>query len=124
MLEKFFIEAKEDTPKVIFDTESKVFEISARSLPENAIGFYEPVLIWLNNYSKEPLDLTVFDFKLEYFNTSSAKQIAKILLILESLAKTKKVVINWYYKKEDADMLASGTRFSKLIELNFNLIEY
>lgn len=123
MLEKFIIEAKEDTPKVIFDTESKIFEISARSLPENAIGFYEPVLTWLNSYSKDPLDLTVFNFKLEYFNTSSAKQLAKILLILENLAKNKKVVINWYYKKEDADMLASGTRFSKLIDLNFNLIE-
>ena len=124
MLEKLLIDAKEDTPKVILDPENKVFEISARSLPENAIGFYEPVLIWLNNYAQFPIDMTVFDFKLEYFNTSSAKQIAKILLILENLAKKSKVVINWYYKKEDADMLASGTRFSKLIDLNFNLIEY
>ena len=123
-MEKYIIDSKEDTPKVIFDPEAKIFEISARSLPENAIGFYEPVLLWLNNYSNDPLDLTVFDFKLEYFNTSSAKQLAKILLILENLAKQKKVVINWYYKKEDADMLASGTRFSKLIDLNFNLLEH
>ena len=124
MLEKLIIESKEDTPKVILDPASKIFEISARSLPENAIGFYDPVLIWLNNYTLSPIDLTVFDFKLEYFNTSSAKQLAKILLVLESMAKKNKVVINWYYKKEDADMLASGTRFSKLIDLNFNLIEY
>jgi hypothetical protein len=124
MLEKLIIESKEDTPKVLFDPSSKVFEISARSLPENAIGFYEPVLFWLNSYTQSPLDLTVFDIKLEYFNTSSAKQLAKILLILENMAKKNKVVINWFYKKEDADMLASGTRFSKLIDLNFNLIEY
>jgi len=124
MPETLIIEAKEDTPKVIFDVAKKLFEISARSLPENAIGFYEPVFIWLNEYSSAPLDLTVFDFKLEYFNTASAKQLAKILLILESIAKKNKVVINWYYKKEDADMLASGTRFSKLIDLNFNLIEH
>lgn len=124
MLEKLIIEPKEDTPKVIFDPTAKIFEISARSLPENAIGFYEPVLIWLNNYIISPIDLTVFEFKLEYFNTSSAKQLAKILLVLENMAKKNKVVINWYYKKEDADMFASGTRFSKLIDLNFNLIEY
>lgn len=124
MPETLLIESTEDTPKVIFDVEKKLFEISARSLPENAIGFYEIVLKWLNDYSNTPLDLTVFDFKLEYFNTASAKQLAKILLILENLTKKSKVVINWHYKKEDADMLASGTRFSKLIDLNFNLIEY
>jgi hypothetical protein len=124
MPETLIIEAREDTPKVIFDVTNRLFEISTRSLPENAIGFYEPVLQWLNEYSNTPLDLTVFDFKLEYFNTASAKQLAKILLILENIAKQSKVVINWYYKKEDTDMLASGTRFSKLIDLNFNLIEY
>jgi hypothetical protein len=124
MHETLIIEAKEDTPKVVFDIINRLFEISAKSLPENAIGFYEPVLQWLNEYSNSPLDLTVFDFKLEYFNTASAKQLAKILLILENIAKKSKVAVNWYYKKEDTDMLASGTRFSKLIDLNFNLIEY
>jgi len=124
MPEPLIIEAREDTPKVIFNAANKFFEVSARSLPENAIGFYEPVLSWLNEYSNSPLDLTVVDFKLEYFNTASAKQLAKLLLILENLAKKSKVVINWYFKKEDADIFASGTRFSKLIDLNFNLIEY
>lgn len=123
MPKTLIIESREDTPKVIFDTANKFFEISARSLPENAIGFYEPVLLWLNEYYNSPLELTVFNFKLEYFNTASAKQLAKILLILENLAKKSKVIINWYYKKEDTDMFASGTRFSKLIDLNFNLIE-
>jgi hypothetical protein len=122
-MESLIIDSTEDTPKVVFDPANRVFEISRRSLPENAIGFYEQVLAWLNQYAQTPVDLTVFNFKLEYFNTSSAKQIAKLLLILEKLAASHKVAINWYYKKEDADMLASGTRFSKLIDLNFNFIE-
>lgn len=124
MPEKLIIDSTEDTPKIIFDSESKIFQISERSLPENAIGFYEPLLNWLSQYSNNPIELTVFDFKLEYFNTASAKQIAKILLILENIGKKKNVVINWYYKKEDSDMLSSGTRFSKLIDLNFNFAEY
>ncbi len=124
MLEKLIIEPTEDTPKIVFDAENKLFQISKRSLPENAIGFYEPLLNWLTQYSNVPLDLTIFDFKLEYFNTASAKQIAKILLILENIGKKNNVVINWHYKKEDVDMFSSGTRFSKLIELNFNFAEY
>jgi len=124
MPEKLIIDSTEDTPKVIFDAENKIFQISERSLPENAIGFYESLLNWLTQYSKNPIELTIFDFKLEYFNTASAKQIAKILLILENIGKKRNVVINWYFKKEDADMLSSGTRFSKLINLNFNFAEY
>lgn len=124
MLEKLIIESTEDTPKVIFDIEKNFFQISERSLPENAIGFYEPILNWLHQYANSPLDLTVFEFKLEYFNTASAKQIAKLLLILENVGKKNNVVINWFYKKEDSDMLSSGTRFSKLIDLNFNFAEY
>jgi len=124
MPEKLIIDSTEDTPKVIFDAENKIFQISERSLPENAIGFYDSLLNWLTQYSKNPIELTIFDFKLEYFNTASAKQIAKILLILENIGKKKNVVINWYFKKEDADMLSSGTRFSKLINLNFNFAGY
>jgi len=124
MPEKLIIDSTEDTPKVIFDAENKIFQISERSLPENAIEFYDSLLNWLTQYSKNPIELTIFDFKLEYFNTASAKQIAKILLILENIGKKKNVVINWYFKKEDADMLSSGTRFSKLINLNFNFAEY
>jgi len=124
MSENLIILPTEDTPRVVFDIENKIFSISERSLPENAIGFYEPLLMWLNNYYNNPLELTMFEFKLEYFNTASAKQIAKILLVLENIGKKKNVVVNWYYKKEDADMLSSGTRFSKLIDLNFNFIDY
>jgi hypothetical protein len=123
-MEKLFIKETEDSPRIEFDYETKLFEISGRSLPENAIGFYEPVLNWLVQYSSTPLDLTIMNFKLEYFNTSSAKQLAKILLMLEKLSvKGHKVIINWYYQKEDTDMYASGNRFSKLISLNFSFIE-
>ena len=123
-MEKLFIKESEDSPKIEFDSENKVFEISGRSLPENAIGFYEPLLQWLDQYSTNPVDGTIVNFKLEYFNTSSAKQLAKILLLLEKMSvKGHKVVINWHYQKEDTDMYASGNRFSKLISLNFSFIE-
>lgn len=123
-MDKYFILESEDTPRIEFDPDNKLFEIFGRSLPENAIGFYESVLVWLDNYSQAPIEMTIINFKLEYFNTSSAKQIAKILLLLERMSvKGHRVIINWFYHKEDTDMYASGTRFSKLISLNFSFIE-
>jgi len=123
MLKTLSIVKQEDTPSVILNKEEGLFEIGYRSLPENAIAFYEPVINWLNEYKKDPLPKTVFNFKLEYFNTASAKQLAKILLILQELAQTHEVLIRWHYLKDDTDMHSSGLRFSKLLKIPFEFIE-
>lgn len=118
------IQPTEDTPQIIFDTTENQFEISGKSLPENAIEFYEPIHKWIDNYIKSPLDRTVIEFKLDYFNTASAKQIAKLMKLLESIKAPNKVMINWYYQKIDTDMYNSGVRYSKLINIEFKIIEY
>ncbi len=122
-MEKLIIEKTSDTPKVILDYDNGKIEISERSLPENAIDFYAPVIDWFNDYSKNPNSDTVVEFKLEYFNTSSAKQIAKILLLLQKLAENNNVLIKWYYSSSDSDMHSSGIRYSKLVKVNFEFIE-
>lgn len=122
-MEVLLIEATEDSPKVIFDAINNLFQISGRSLPENAIGFYQPVFDWLQNYLQAPNASTAFEFQLEYFNTASAKQLAKVLLFLEKLSSKSEVIVKWYYKSDDVDMLASGQRYAKLINVKFEVIE-
>ena len=56
MPEPLNIVKQEDTPSVILDKEQGLFEIGHRSLPENAIAFYEPILNWLNEYKSAPLE--------------------------------------------------------------------
>src|SRR3989339_514623 len=116
-MEALLIEATEDSPKIALDAANNLFQISGRSLPENAIGFYQPVFDWLQNYLQSPNTESVFEFQLEYFNTASAKQIAKILLFLEKLSIKSDVIVKWYYKQDDVDMLASGQRYAKLINV-------
>ena len=122
-MDKLIIEKTSDTPSVILDYDAGKIEISERSLPENAIDFYAPIINWFNNYSKKPNNETIVDIKLEYFNTSSAKQIAKILLILQKLAENNNVLIKWYYSVNDSDMHSSGIRYSKLVKVKFEFIE-
>lgn len=123
-MEKLIIEKTSDTPSIHFDSEIGKIELSERSLPENAIDFYRPIIEWFTEYSKNPNEKTIVDFKLEYFNTSSAKQIAKILLILQKLSETNDVIIKWYYSSNDSDMHSSGLRYSKLVKVQFELIEF
>ena len=95
-----------------------------RSLPENAIDFYKPVFTWVEEamQSVSGKDIVV-DIKLEYFNTASSKQIAKLFLQLENYNEKNNITVKWFYEKEDNDMLVSGNQYAKFLNLKFEFIE-
>jgi hypothetical protein len=131
-MNKLMIEATEISPKILFDPASRVFEIFGESRPENVREFYEPILNWLDEYGKElfsqPQDpeakpLT-FNFKLEYFNSSSSKFILDILRkIIEYHSKGVNIVINWHFDEGDEDMQEAGEELSKMVNFPFNYLE-
>ncbi len=122
-METLILEKTKDTPKVILDSHNNIFLFEYKSLPEDAMSFYKPILNWIELYSESPNKKTVFEFKLEYFNTSTTKQFAKLFLILEKLVPEYDVTIKWYYDKNDLDMKLAGERFNKLLKLNFEFVE-
>ena len=81
IMRKLIFEKTENSPKVILDPDNKIFEISGESRPPDVGSFYGEVLRWLDDYSlillksKDIADPFVFNFDLEYFNSSSAKYI-------------------------------------------------
>ena len=66
------IAGTEDTPKILFDHEQEKYEISGRSLPEDVLSFYQPVLEWFDTFSKSASKGLKLEIKLEYFNTASS----------------------------------------------------
>lgn len=123
-MENILLDPTEDTPKVIFDFDSNQYSITGRSLPENAVAFYLPLIEWLRKFNSSEKTEIEFNFKLEYFNTASAKQITKVLLALQAISLNKKVLVNWYYFVDDTDIKSSGERFAKLIKADIKLIAY
>jgi len=120
-METLVIEGTDDTPKITLDKKSGLFEISGRSLSEDSVEFYKPVLEWINHYAKDPNPTTVFVFKLEYSNTASSKLIQDIMNALE---KIKGIKIIWYYQEEDEDMEQAGYEFAELVEIPFEFKTY
>jgi hypothetical protein len=119
------ISATEDTPKVVLDPVNKIFEISGRSLPEDAVDFYQPVTQWLEELAKSPIQNLELSMKLEYFNTASSKLILDILLKLEDIYQNgNPPKIKWYYLASDADMKEAGEEYSEIVALPFEIIEY
>ena len=120
MPEKLLIEATNETPYVHFNTEENIFEITGRSLPEDVIKFYSPVRDWIKEYVKNPNEETNFTFDLEYFNSSSARILVKILVELEEI-KDKKVKVTWLYRENDEVMYDRGDEIKSVILLPFEI---
>ena len=119
------IDPADDTPLVVLDKGNKQFELSGKSMPEDVIEFYQPVLNWLNEYKTDPADLTSFNFKLIYFNTASSKLILDVLLILEEIKDAgHKVVVRWHSPENDEDMQEAGQEYAEMVELDFEHLTY
>jgi len=124
-MEPLDIKATNDTPRVLFDPDNNLFEISGRSLPEDVVTFYQPVLDWLDEYTRTPLKKTDFVFKYIYFNTATSKLVQDILTRLEHLhEKGSEVKVSWYYEQDDEDMLDLGIEFKENVNIAFEIIGY
>jgi len=124
-MEKLIISAKVDTPYVCFDEITGVFEISGKSLPEDALKFYKPVLSWIEEYMRSPRDLTTLDLKFVYVNTASSKMVIEIInLFVKSKHPKKELRINWHYKREDEEQREEGEDYSEMVNYPFNFVEY
>lgn len=133
-MDSLIIEATEDSPKIMFDTVSNRFMISGESRPENAGKFYTPVINWIVKYEEilhsrkqdtKDNSVLVFVFKLDYFNSTSAKYIMDVLLIIKKFVdQGYNINIEWHYDKRDDDMLDAGNEFSDTVDLKFDFIEY
>ena len=122
-MEPLYISATDETPEVKLDASKNLFEFSGKSLPEDVVTFYNPILDWLNNYSENLNDTTQLVFTLDYFNTASSKMILDILLKLEEFQEQGKgVKVLWKYAEDDEDMQEAGEDYQSIIEIPFSLI--
>ncbi|MDD2549032.1 MAG: DUF1987 domain-containing protein [Bacteroidales bacterium] len=123
-MELINIEGTPKTPTVNMNPETGVVGIKGRSIPENSVEFYKPIVDWLEEYSKSPQPKTVVNMQLEYFNTSSSKCILDVFKKFEQLKKdNNEVVINWYYEEDDEDMLEAGEDYESIIKVPFKMIQ-
>lgn len=123
-METLNIEGTSKTPSITFDASKGLLEIKGRSIPENSIEFYKPLIEWLDKYAQGTPSPTVVKVQLEYFNTSSSKCILDVFKKLEVINKAgNDVTINWYYEEDDEDMLEAGEDYESIIKVPFKMIE-
>lgn len=102
-MDEIKIKGTEVSPEVIFNPVENKFSISGWSRPESPSKFYAPIKRWITEYGSKYLKDQVFEFKIAYFNTPSARTLKDILDMLDKVYKGGvKFSINWYYEDEGA----------------------
>jgi hypothetical protein len=129
-MKSLILESTESTPEIHFNIENHIFDMTGVSMPENASGFYQQIIDWLDVYKENIANNKTgtdgisikLNFKLTYCNSASAKY---LLIIMERLKKLKdsgvdNIEINWYYDAGDELMLNDGQDLSDTINMPFN----
>ena len=122
-MENLFIPKTKYTPEIQFLCSGQL-SIKGLSLLENSYEMYLQAIDWLKKIGEdEPIEL-MLDLKLEYLDTSSVRSIVDIVKLLNGFkAKGFKVIINWYYEKDDDDFYEIGEAMQHVSKSEFNLIE-
>jgi len=122
MLDSLKMEATEDTPFVDFDTTTGIFQVTGRALPENAHEFFKPIEDWVAEYAENPLDNTVVEMRIDYFNSAATRYIFNLLMSFEDIVEAgKDAKIVWYYKEEDDMIEAKGEEFESMLDVPFEM---
>lgn len=122
MVDSLRIEATEDTPEIDFDTTTGVFKVTGRALPENAHDFFKPIEDWVQGYVESPLENTVVEMRIDYFNSAATRYIFNLLMCFEDIVDDggdAKVI--WYYKEEDDMIETKGEELASILEVPFEM---
>ncbi|MHC1703769.1 MAG: DUF1987 domain-containing protein [Tenuifilaceae bacterium] len=127
------IEGTNVSPKVLFEPETKSLEISGYSRPENVRDFYFPLIQWIDEFDSflanakqlsteiEPIS---FKFKFIYFNSSSAKFIYDIIIMLNGIQQRGvPLKIYWYFDEDDDELREAGEELSDMANVPFLFVE-
>jgi hypothetical protein len=112
------------TPHVLLDPVAGSLSFSGCSVPENADGFFSPILDRVEQYAARPAARTQVLVELTYFNSSTSKYLLDVFKLLEDLhaSGASRVSMDWYHPKGDLDMQEAGQDYRSLLEFPVKLV--
>lgn len=122
-MQELYLSATDKTPLVKLNRDGN-FEVTGKSIPEDAADFFDAVMHWLDSYIVSPAKVTTLTINLEYFNISSSKRILFMLYKLNDLIlRNHDVRVKWLYDDEDEDMYEVGQDYAFMVKIPFEFVE-
>jgi len=111
-----------DSPEVSFTPETNVILFEGRSLQEDPQAFYNVIIDWIKGNIVGSKNLVHFQFKMDYFNSSSSRYLMKILMMLNE--EPEWYQMTWYVEEGDEVILEKGEEYQQLLDFPVEIIEY
>ncbi|MFP3860179.1 MAG: DUF1987 domain-containing protein [Bacteroidales bacterium] len=117
--------AKPYFPSIDFNFKKGVCEIVGESYMEEAYKFYIPLINWIKEFTEKENRKLTLNIKLIYFNTSTTKCLLDIFELMKKYHNNgNEMEINWFYDKDDPDMVEEVKDFEKEADVSINIIEF
>lgn len=112
------------TPYILIDEEKGYIRFEGESFHENVVDAFREVSDWLSEYLKTDFESLIFDCKLLYFNSSTAKFLLNMLLEMdEHSVGGNMVTVNWICSSDNDIIIECGEDFSEELDnLQFKLV--
>ena len=117
-MSKLFLEPTEDSPRVLFDSDTGQLAIQGRSFMEDTSPFYFGIIEWLREYFKSPKSLTSLIVEFDYINSASYRMMADIIGELNKYyVLGHKVEVLWGYYSDDECLAEMGEELNDLFDI-------
>jgi hypothetical protein len=122
-MDKLILKETKQSPLIILDPKSGVFELKGSSFLDNAHEFYTPLIAWVKEYAKNPQPSTRILFELNYVNTSSQRMMFDLLKEVNLIFKSgHSVHIDWLYDEDDYDLKEVGEDLLSFMDFPFKIV--
>ena len=114
-------ESTATSPEVKMIPEGRVI-FSGKSMMENAIEFYDDLHAWIDAYINSGKEELKLEFDFVYFNSTSAKQLLKMLMNLDE--SKVKCQVDWKHPKDHDILKFRGAELESMLNMEFNYVPY
>ena len=118
-MENIIIDKTDISPEVKLDISGEI-SISGMSMMEDPSDFYLQAYNWVNEYISSGKNILNIGFDLSYFNSSSSKQILKLLMAIDEAEIDSKV--KWNYPNDNEFLRERGEEFAIMLDLPFEYV--
>ena len=126
-MDTLHISATKYTPEIDFNPQTRHLQILGDSRPEDTVGFYQKVLLWIDNFlasvkQNSTREEVLVTFRLNYFNSISAKYLLAIINKCKPLHTEGGLLkIEWLYLADDEEAKQWGEDLQAITQLPFDI---
>ncbi|MEY4659360.1 MAG: DUF1987 domain-containing protein [Crocinitomicaceae bacterium] len=118
-MDHLIIAQTEQTPHVSF-LSNGIMEINGKSIDQNSVAFWQPIISWVKAYSVHPAKKTCLNLFIDSLDTSSSSALVEVLYVLNDILKEGHMVhVHWNYEENDLDMFELGKDMEQLTQIVF-----